>query len=69
MPLPIKKEKKFLYVNIVNELFAMSTVEKALAVFSPAAKKEAFNSKYTKVKFKDLESALEFSNYLLSLSR
>lgn len=70
MPLPIKKEKKSLYLNITNELFSISSIDKALASFSPAAKKTRFlNNKYTKVKFKNLESVLEFSNYLLSLSR
>lgn len=70
MPLPIKKKKKSLYLNIANELFPISSINKSLASFSPAAKKTRFlNNKYTEVKFKNLESVLEFSNYLLSLSR
>lgn len=70
MPLPIKKEKNNFYLNIAKELFPISSIDKALDSFSPAAKKTRFlNNRYTKVKFKNLESVLEFSNYLLSLSR
>lgn len=70
MPLPIKKEKKSFYLNIPNELFPISSINNAITSFSPAAKKTRFiNNKYTKVKFNTLESVLEFSNFLLSLSR
>lgn len=71
MPVPIRKRKNSLVLKLSNELYASSSIEKSLRDFKLPKKLNSRDKKYTSIEFKaaDLNAALEFNNYLLSLNR
>lgn len=72
MALPIKKEKNSFRLSLSDNLYSTTSIQKSLQDFHGLAKKSRFKNKgYTGIKFNtpDLNSILEFSNYLLSLQR
>lgn len=70
MPLPLKKINNAFHLNLSKEIFLEPIIERSLQTVPFYVKKSVpRNKKYLKLMFKDFNSALEFSNYLLFLSR
>ena len=72
MALPLQKRKNKFTFSLSHELYSVSGVEKSLQDFKSASRK-VYSSRNGRIKFdldfKDLNSALEFGNYLLSRCR
>ncbi len=72
MALPLKKIKNSIYLNLSRRLYNPDSIEKSLQVFRiPGKKIRQINKDYVEIKLDsfDLNSTLEFSNYLLHLNR
>jgi glutaredoxin 2 len=73
MALPLQKRKNSFSLLLSHKLYQPMFIDKSLQDFSKKVAKKARtkNKEYTNIKFNvtDLNSVLEFSNYLLSLNR